>query len=407
MYNTIIIGAGAAGLFIGANLVKGDNLILEGEEKAGKKILITGGGMCNITNCDDSQTFISKFGSNKKANFLKPALLNLDTHNTKNILESWGLKLITRDDGKVFPESLKAQSVIDVLLKKIRNNNTKIYYKSKVIDITKTDNGFNINTVKNSYSCKNVVIACGGKSFPNTGSDGSGYKLSQLLGHNIIEPTPSLAGIKVENYLFNKLSGQSIKDSNIDLFRSNETKRYNNSMGDLLFTHSGFSGPVILNNSREIEQGDRLEISLVPCDNKEELRQKISSIFNKQRNLQLKKILKEIGLSKSLSDFLIALNGLENFKICDLNKKQIKKIINSIVSFGVVVKNKNDFNCAMATAGGADITQINRKNMESKLHKGLFFAGEIIDIDGNTGGYNIQAAFSTGMLVSDYLNKTT
>lgn len=406
MYNTIIIGAGAAGLFIGANLEKGNNLILEGEEKPGKKILITGGGMCNITNCDDSQTFISKFGSNKKANFIKPALLNLNTQQTQNLLVSWGLPLVIRDDGKVFPESLKAQSVIDLFLKKIRKNNIKIYYNSKVKRVEKTNDGFTIKTSTNSYICKNVVIACGGKSFPDTGSDGSGYKLSDTLGHKIITPTPSLAGIKVESYSFKNFAGQSIRESNIDFFRPNEPKRYLNSAGDLLFTHQGFSGPVILNNSRQIKSGDRLEFTLVPCNNKEELRSRLTSLFNKQRNFQLKKALREIGVSKSISDFLIKFNNIENVKISDLNKKQIKKIINSIISFNAIVKSKGGFNSAMATAGGVDINQINRKNMESKLLKGLFFAGEVIDIDGDTGGYNIQAALSTGKLVSDYLNKT-
>ncbi len=405
MFNTIIIGGGAAGLFIAANLTGENNLLLEGTKKLGQKILITGGGMCNITNMDSTDDFLTRFGDKKKTNFLKPALLNLSSAKTRSWLNENELELTIRDDGKVFPKSLKAQSLIDTLFKKLTSNGVKVKYSTKVIKIVETESGFKISTKSEHFLCKNVVLTTGGKSFPETGSDGSGYSLAESLKHKIITPTPALSGIKVSNYEFKSISGNSVKSSQVDFFRNSDTKKYLTAQGDILFTHQGLSGPGILNNSRLIQVGDKINMSLIPCDNKEEKRLELLNILNSSGKTTLKKVLKELGLTAStviLLGSILKINIDEQAKA--LNKKVKSKLINNLLNFPIHVGSKIGFNAAMVTAGGVDISEINRKTMESKLVTGLYFAGEIIDIDGDTGGYNIQAAFSTAKLVSDRLN---
>ncbi len=294
MYDTIIIGGGAAGLFTAANLKVGDNLLLEGSKKLGQKILLTGGGMCNITNMDCPKDFITHFGDKKKLNFLKPALLNLSTKECRNYLESIDLDLVIRNDGKVFPKTLKAQSLINSLQREIAKNKILIKYNSKVVNVENSNNGFTIHTSKSSFKCRNLILATGGQSFPGTGSDGSGFSISKELGHNIISPTPGLTGIKVENYMLKALAGNSIKGSLVEFYRSKENKRHMIKRGDILFTHNGLSGPVILNNSRTIRNNDRIVFSLIPTSNKEELRSiLVNSISNSRESL--KKTLKKLA----------------------------------------------------------------------------------------------------------------
>lgn len=406
IYQNIIVGGGAAGLFCAANIKGRNNLLLEGTGKLGQKILITGGGMCNITNIDDTDEFIKRFGGKQKANFLKPAILNLTTENTRKWLEHIGLPTVIREDGKVFPESLKAQSLIDVLQREASRNGVIFKYNCKVKDIQLLDNFFEIATVNEVLKCRNLIIATGGKSFPDTGSDGSSYKIIEKFGHRIIPPSPSLTSVKISNYPFKSLAGTSIKNSFAEFFRNEETKRYFYTNGDLLFTHHGLSGPVILNNSRLIKERDNLLITLISCDNKEQKREELISVFNKSGNKKLRKVLKEIGLTASLTDeFLDFLNIEGDLQAKQLNKKIRNRIINHILNFPFKVTTKTGFKAAMATAGGVDISEINRKTMESKLIPNLYFAGEVMDIDGDTGGYNIQAAFSTAKLAADQLNK--
>jgi predicted Rossmann fold flavoprotein len=396
LYNTIIIGGGASGLFLGANLKTQNNLLLEGTKSLGSKILISGGGMCNLTNTDSPEAFLRAFGGKNKENFLKPAILNFPPSKTKDFFNNIGLKLITREDGKIFPETLKAISVVDVLARESQKNLT-IFTLSRVKKVIRENQGFTVTTENNQYKCKNLVISTGGLSFPQTGSDGTGLNLAKELGHNIITPTPALTGLIVENYTFNSISGNSVKNCQIDFFHKGENKRYLRANGDLLFTHRGFSGPVILNNSRFIKENDTLCLSLVPCDNREEKRQEIINIAKSMQNAGSIKILRELGVPKSLASLLAQE---------ELSTPNPSKIAKVLLETTITVKNKIGFNAAMATAGGVDLGEINRKNMESKLVPNLFFTGEVLDIDGNTGGYNIQAAFSTAKLVADHLNNS-
>lgn len=406
MYNTIIIGGGAAGLFAAANIKTQNTLILEGSKKIGQKILISGGGMCNITNMDDKDTFLSHFGGRKQINFLKPSIYNLSTEKTRTYLESLDLELTIRDDGKVFPKSLRAQTVIDTLHREITKNGTKIKYNSKIKDIKTSDNGFTIKTDTETFDCKNLIVATGGKSYPETGSDGSMYKIIENLDFKIVPPTPALIGVKISNYPFKSISGNAVRGCNIDFFRPGESKKYLSSIGDLLFTHQGVSGPVILNNSRDINLNDKLCISLIDCQNKEEERSTILESMNNTSKITTKKFLRNLGLTISMVDFLGKYLKIQlDTPVKSQNKKVKNVILNHLLNFPLQVSSKIGFNGAMVTAGGVDISEIDRKTMMSKNIPNIYFVGEVIDIDGNTGGYNIQAAFSTAMLAACNINK--
>ncbi len=406
IYQNIIIGGGAAGLFAAANLKHGKTLLIESGKRLGQKILLTGGGMCNITNMDNTDDFITRFGDKSKANFLKPALLNLSTHHTREWLISIGLNLTIRDDGKVFPESLKAQSLIDALQREAAKNSVEFKFCSKVTNISPIQDHFKIDTKDVSYRSKNLIIATGGISFPKTGSDGSAYPLIEGLGHKIVQPTPSLTSVKILNYPFKSLAGSSIKGSYIDFTKETEHKRYRHTTGDILFTHKGLSGPGILNNSRFIGDRDQIKISLLECENIEERREELIKLFSSSGNKSTKRVLKEIGLTAALTEALITHLDLNNENpIKQLNKKSRNTLLNNLLRFTLKVTEKTGFNAAMVTAGGVDIKEIDRKTMESKLIPNLFFAGEVLDIDGDTGGYNIQAAFSTSKLVVNKIKK--
>ena len=357
--------------------------------------------MCNLTNCDSTENFIQAFGGRKKANFLKPALMNLSTERTRDWFESHGLSLVERDDGKVFPRTLKAQSVVDCLKKEARGNNVEIRTSRVVKTVAKKENIFTVKTDSEEYQSRSLLIATGGKGYESTGSDGSGYALAKSLGHKIIEPTQALVSINVEDYHYSVLAGNSIRNSSVDFFREGESKRYLNGRGDLLFTHKGISGPVILNNSRDIRKNDLIKASLVECENREHTRDELHNILMGDPRKQLGTVLKSLGLFSSLVEEVLSQLELNvDDKCANLNKKNRNRIISLLLDCPFKVSRKGYFSSSMVTAGGVDLGEVNRKTMESKLVDGLYFAGEVLDFDGNTGGYNIQAAFSTAYLIS-------
>ena len=392
-------------MFLAANIKKKKVLLLEKMKVPGKKILISGGGMCNLSNCDDTDSFLTHFGNKKKSNFLKPALMNFSTVNLQNWYGHNGLPLILRDDGKVFPQSLKAKSVVDFLLTKSRENFVEIKTGQNVIEIKKNVEQFTVITENSSFSSSKIVITTGGKSYESTGSDGAGYGFARSFGHKIIEPTQALVAVNITDYGFSELAGNSIKGSAVDFFRENDSKRYLSAQGDLLFTHKGVSGPVILNNSREIKKNDLLRVSLIPTENKEQSRVQLHKAFTEEPKKPVRSILKSLGVFSGLSDSLIFSLHIKNDEKCsNFNKKSRIKLISLLLDFPLPVSGKGYFSSAMVTAGGVDLSEINRRTMESKLVRNLYFAGEVLDIDGHTGGYNLQAAFSTAKLIADTIN---
>lgn len=408
MYDVIIIGGGAAGLFLAANITGKNVLLLEGTPRLGKKLLITGGGMCNLTNNKDTSSFLKHFGNKTQANFLKPALLNLTTRQTRLWFESHGLPLTERDDGKLFPSCMRAGAVVDLLKGEASRNKVEAKTNAKVISLTKDEQGetYTVHTEHEQFQAKAVVLTTGGMSYPATGSDGSGFALAKMLGHSIVSPSPALVAISVTGYPYTSIAGNSIRESLVEFFHAGDTKRYTLSTGDLLFTHDGLSGPVILNNSREIRKGDRMKVSLLPCSNRETLRDDLVELVANNPKKQLYTLLKQEGIIAHLAERLLESLSLTTQTTCaNLTKEKRKDLIELLSAHPFTVSSKKGFNAAMVTAGGISLPEVDRKTLESKIHKGFYFCGEILDIDGDTGGYNLQAAFSTAKLAADAIMK--
>lgn len=406
-HELIILGGGAAGLFLAAGLPShfhGKTLLLDHHSTLGSKVLLSGGGMCNLSNCDSTETFLKHFGNPSQERFLKPALSHFSTEDCHRWFEQKGLALEYRQDGKVFPSSLKASSLVDLLRREASANQVEILRDTAIQSISSSEDSFFLQGEDNCFRSKRLVLCTGGMSFPSTGSDGSGYALARNLGHHIVEPTQGLVGIYVDNYPFTHLAGNTLRNVSVHFFHAGENKAYLKASGDILFTHQGVSGPVILNNARNIRKGDTLRCALIPAENKEKARMELSEQFIANKTLTLSAVLKELGLSKSLNHSLLSLLNLQQELKCgELSKKNRRNLISHLLDFPFVVSRKGSFSSAMVTAGGVELSEVSRQNMESRLHPGLYFAGEILDIDGHTGGYNIQAAFSMASLINHSL----
>jgi len=399
MYDLIIIGSGASSLFLSANLKNKKVLVLEKMERVGKKILVTGGGMCNITNVDTMKTFLSHVSDRNQMNFIKPAIMNFSNLDVKQWFIDMGLPVIVRDDGKVFPKSLKAQSVIDTLYSLSRQNGAEFKLNEEVITIEK-EHHFTVTSNKGTYQSTCVVLATGGMSYPQTGSTGDGYALAKALGHHIVPPTPALTSLNIDNYQMRELAGNAIRSCLIDFFHKGENKRYKEDLGDLLFTHTGVSGPVILNNSHSCLKGDTLLISLIATKNKEISKNELLSFIQNNPKKQVHKFLKEQGIITKLCDKLLDLGEIDKQLTCgNLSKDKRKKLVTMLLNFPLVVGSKKSFTTAMVTKGGLSLKDFNRKTLESQIVEGFYGTGEVLDIDGHTGGYNLTIAFSTAKLV--------
>ena len=402
-YDVIIIGAGPAGLFSAIAINNKKVLILEKNSSPGRKLLISGAGQCNYTNFCEIEEFLKKYGN--KGRFLKPALYNFTNKDALEFFKIEGIDSVVREDKKVFPSSLKSIDILSALVNKCKNKGVEILYNSLVenVQYDEINKCFNLRTSNILYVCSELVIATGGKSYSSTGSTGDGYSIAKSLGHTIEIPTPALAPVYVENYKFQELSGISFENISITLWRNN--KKINQFTGDMLFTHKNLSGPIIINNSRYIEEGDILRINFTEYINQDEFINFFEQKVLSSGKFNVKTLIRELNLPKRLIEKIMELANVDENKICsELDKASRKKIIELLSNHAMQVKMLGDYNIAMVTRGGISTAEINPKTMESKLIDKLYFAGEVIDIDGDTGGYNIQAAFSTGKLVGDGIN---
>ena len=405
MYDIIIIGTGPTGLFAAISLSSSEKriLVLEKNSSAGKKLLLSGSGQCNLTHSGEINSFFSKYGS--KLNFIKPAILNFSNKDLIKFIEEKGLPLFEREDGKIFPESLKSSDLLQLLLTLCKSENILFKYNEPAVDVDYNNQEFIVKSSKEIYKSKMLIIAAGGKSYPKTGSTGDGYSFAEKLGHTIINPKPALVPVKIKNYFFAELSGISIPDVSLKLMR--DDKFIAEYKGDILFTHKNISGPVVLNISRYVEKNDLLIINFLTgleIDSLNDYLIKESSLNGK---LSIKSVLRNLSFPSRLIDTLLHFSGINSELKCgELSKDVRKKIIENFSSFKMIVEKNEDFEIAMVTSGGVDTEEINRKTMESKIIKGLYIIGETLDIDGDSGGYNIQAAFSTGKLAADSIIKS-
>ncbi len=407
-YDLIIVGAGPSGLFCGINAMqKGKRiLILEKKSSPGHKLLISGSGQCNITHGGNIQDFLDHFGDPSHGRFLRPALFGFTNSDLISFFKGLGLRMALEKGGKVFPETMRARDVLNILTVQCRELGIEIKCNQAVKSITRNEEGFLVGCMGCSYQSRLLVIATGGCSYPATGSSGDGYRFAENLGHRIAEIGPALTPILIKNYQFSDLAGLSFPDMKISLYRHAKIREHR---GDILFTHEGLSGPGILDLSRYIWAGDTIKLSFVPDGNREALEE---WLVNKTRQDGVKSLLSVLAdrshfeipivpLYPRLTKRILEISGIPSgLKMAQLTRDMRGCLIDNLTGISLVVSDLCGYNSAMVTRGGVETMQVDPKTMQSRLVKGLYLVGEVLDVDGDTGGYNLQAAFSTGILAA-------
>ena len=393
-----VIGGGAAGMMAaGTALGYGAEVtVFESTDRLGKKLAITGKGRCNVTNNCTREEFLENVTKNGR--FLYAALSAFTCEDTMTFFESLGVSLKTERGRRVFPESDKAIDIVNALRQYC--SGARIIHH-KVSSVTKTDEGFTVTAGKTQHSFDKVIIATGGKSYPLTGSDGSGYKLSMKLGHSVTELIPSLIPLVSHSPLCREMQGLSLKNVKISIKDEADRVIYTD-FGEMMFAHFGVTGPVILSASAHIRSYDitklKLCIDLKPALDEKTLDARLLSDFTKKSNKDLINALGDLLPSKMIEPF-ISLSGIDGRKkVNSITKEERKALLNTLKSFEIPLDGYRPIEEAIVTSGGVEIKEITPKTMESKLHNGLYFCGEVIDVDAYTGGYNLQIAFSTGYL---------
>lgn len=401
----IITGAGPAGLFAAIQAAENNEnkkiIILEKNSSAGKKLLISGSGQCNLTHAGDISQFFDHYGDNY--NFLMGALYTFDNQKLMQFFEDRGIVFEEARGGKIFPKSNQASDILNVLLKEIKSRNVKIIYNSEVKKIKQQEDYYKVQTAAENYESKYILLAAGGKSFPKTGSTGEGFQIASSLGHNIIEPRPALAPVIIKDYKFKILSGISLRNKEISLLRSGDLlKKWRD---DLLLTHRGLSGPGIINYSRYMQPGDTIKIKLLNYS-KEELDNNLIKKIEREGRLNLLNLLIKYPLAQRLIEKILDIADIDGSQnAAHLRKEERKEIIELFSNLEFEIKSLADFNQSMVTKGGIDLNEINPQTMESRIIDNFFAAGEVLDIDGDTGGYNLQAAFATAFLAGTELSQ--
>ncbi|MCQ4921683.1 NAD(P)/FAD-dependent oxidoreductase [Tissierella carlieri] len=395
-----IVGAGPAGI-IAAGIAGSrgkDVTLIEKNERIGKKLFITGKGRCNITNNAPIEDFFDNVMKNK--NFLYSSFYSFTNRDIVNLLESYGLETKVERGNRIFPLSDKSSDVIKAFQKFLVANNVKLLLDTKVNSIDIKNEKFILRTNRDETIFDKLVIATGGKSYPATGSTGDGYIFAEGLGHSITKIRPSLVPVEVKETWIKDLQGLSLK--NVTLSAYAKKKIIYEEFGEMIFTHYGISGPIVLSMSnylyRYINDGIRLSIDLKPALDDKKLDDRILRDFELNNNKKMKNALDDL-LPQKLISIILFLSDLDPEKIINqITKEERLKLLNSIKEFPLTFKFFRPIEEAIVTSGGVSTKEINPSTMESKKVPGLYFAGEIIDVDALTGGYNLQIAYSTGYL---------
>jgi len=399
-YDLIIIGGGPAGLFAAARTGAGGArvLVLEKMAEPGRKLLITGSGQCNLTHAGDIPGFFGHYG--KGGSFLKPALRHFTNTDLVSSFTALGVPLKSGEDEKIFPVSRKAQDILDALLADCRKNGVVLRCGEAVRGVERSGDGFCVTTAAGEYRSTFLLIATGGASYPSTGSAGDGYTFARALGHTIAATAPALTPVTIRDYPFSDLAGISLQNCTVSLFR--EGKKVDGFCGDLLLTHNGLSGPVILNASRFILPGDEVRVSYLPEEQRDDLVQALTGCGATRVNTALS----TFHLPERLQKRLVDRAGIPPEATCaHLTRASRNRLVQVFTGHQMTVEALGGYRIAMVTRGGVALEEVNGKTMGSRIADGLFFAGEVLDIDGDTGGYNLQAAFSTAALAADAVLK--
>lgn len=401
MNKVLIVGGGAAGLMAGITAAQNgcSVSIFEKMRIPGKKMLITGKGRCNITNVCELQDFIKNIPGNGK--FLNSVLRSFSNDDVVEFFNTNGLATKVERGGRIFPCSDSAKDVVDTLVKVFTAAGGKLITDNKVLEII-VNNGraVGIKTVNGQFTGDKIILCAGGASYPGTGSDGSGAKLAQKTGHTVVPLKPSLVPLVSDYPYLEDLQGLSLRNVNVTL--TADGKKLASEFGEMLFTHYGVSGPVVLSLSntaaKAVDAGEEVElvIDLKPALNNEKLDARIQRDFNLYSRKQLANGLKDL-LPQSMIPVVCDMAFLdENKFINQISKEERRRLLETVKNFRVPIIGTRPLAEAIVTAGGVSVKEINPKTMESKLIKNLYFAGEVMDVDGYTGGFNLQAAFSTG-----------
>ncbi|MCI8370273.1 MAG: NAD(P)/FAD-dependent oxidoreductase [Clostridia bacterium] len=399
MSKVAVIGAGAAGLTAAYFAAKNGNevTVFEKNEKSGKKIYITGKGRCNVTHECTPDEFLTNVVSNPK--FLTGAIYAFSPERCVKFFEDGGLPLKLERGNRYFPVSDKSSDVIICLEKYCKSAGVSFNFNEQVKKITLLHSTIShIITVKGEYSFDKVVVCTGGLSYPATGSTGDGYNFAREAGHHIVQIRQGLCGLNLKGDYFKQMQGLTLKNVNLSVFFGN--KKIKDFFGELLFTHFGISGPTVLSASSIINRLDlkqvKLSLDLKPALGDKALDKRLIRDFENYKNKTIANCLKEL-LPVALIGETLKRSGISvEQKVNGVTKAQRAAIISAVKNFEMNVASLRDFTEAIITAGGVDVKEINPKTMESKLVKGLYFCGEVLDLDAFTGGYNLQIAFSTG-----------
>ena len=399
MRKVVIVGGGASGLFASyASACNGNETVLiEKNEKLGKKIYITGKGRCNLTSSVSVNEFYNNIVRNPK--FLYSAINNLSPNATMSFFENNGLKLKVERGNRVFPLSDKASDVTKTMEKLIFSCGVDVRLNTTVIDVLVKDGKvFGVVTDKETINCDSVIICSGGVSYPLTGSTGDGYEFAKALGHNVTEIKPALVGIELLGSDFLQMQGLSLK--NIKLTAKCNGKNVYSDFGEMLFTHFGVSGPIVLSCSSMINRLNlsevELSIDLKPALDEQTLDKRLVREFSENNVKNLSNVMRALLPSSLISCVMRQANIYRDKKCCEITAVERKNLLNTIKNLTFKTSKLRPIKEAIITSGGVDVKEINPKTMESKLIEGLFFAGEVLDVDAFTGGFNLQLAFSTG-----------
>jgi predicted Rossmann fold flavoprotein len=404
MSNVLIIGGGAAGMMAGIAAAEAGHKvqIFEKNEKLGKKIFITGKGRCNLTNACDVEELFQNVVHNAK--FLYSAFYGFTNDDMMAFAEANGCPVKTERGNRVFPVSDRSSDVIQALASRLRKLKVDVHLNEEVADIQLTDgavSGLILKKGNRVILADAVIVAAGGLSYPSTGSTGDGYRFAKKAGHKITELSPALVPFMVEEPVVRELMGLSLRNISAKILKGN--KVLYEEFGEMLFTHFGVSGPVLLSASSYVAAQLRkepltLSIDLKPALTEEQLDARILRDFEEVKNKQFKNSLDQLLPSKMIPVIIDRSGIAPEKKVNEITREERHRIVTAIKDFKLTLTGLRGYNEAIITQGGVSVREVNPSTMESKLVKGLFFAGEVLDLDAVTGGYNLQIAWSTGHL---------
>jgi predicted Rossmann fold flavoprotein len=417
LWDVIIVGGGAAGLMAASRAAaRGkQTLLLEKNNKIGVKILMSGGTRCNITHATDARGIATAYGQQGK--FLRSALAALQPHQVVDIMHEQGVPTKREETGKIFPVSDRAIDVRDALVRQAISAGANLRAGCAVLDVGFSEGMFHVATAQDVLKTSRLLITTGGKSYPGCGTTGDGYAWAAQFGHTIVKPVPALTPLMTNEDWLRELTGITIPDAQVAIVRHDANKVLNGfskkdflaaRRSSLLLTHFGMSGPAALDVSRVVARDEHpQQLSAIcdfyPAENVELVYERLCGDLRNEGKRQVAALLAPYA-PKRLAESLVSCAGLPNTqRVAELSKKQIRTLAMKIKQSIIPLSGTLGFKKAEVTAGGVDLREVDSHTMQSKLQPGLFFAGEILDVDGPIGGYNFQAAFSTGWLAAENL----